>query len=66
MSTNNLFCDCNPCQNIAIINCTWGSDKSDTQSANLCKEHLDDLYSKINPLLKAMTNNIWLICGEVK
>lgn len=37
---------------------TWGSDKLETQTHPLCKEHGTELWEMLNPLLKA--NMAWL------
>lgn len=58
------MCDCKPCGNAAIVECKWASGKTPEQNANLCQEHVNDLWERLNPLVQA--NIAWFTIGPVK
>lgn len=51
-SVSTIKCNVVPCDLPAYCDCLWTTD-SLSQAATLCKEHLDELWLELNPLLKA-------------
>ena len=61
-------CDFNPCNaEESFCDCEWGSERLPRQVATLCKEHANELWEMLNPLLKM--NKAWYridVPGKIK
>ena len=45
-------CEITGCDSRAMAKCNWHTDSLGSQSANLCQEHIDELWKRLNPLLQ--------------
>jgi len=59
-----MKCECNPCGKEAVVWCQWGSEALPMQQANLCEDHHDDLWERLNPLLQL--NKAWFRIDKVR
>jgi hypothetical protein len=52
MDVEHIECSITGCRSVPHCDCRWGTGNLPVQAATFCKEHADELWRAIDPLLK--------------